>query len=212
MCFFPLYRISLSPYRSAPELMNSSKDPHLRKTQSQPQPARASNLGSPAKGRSHDSRGQGDLSQGDGHKHSRCKSVPTPLNQKVSVKGSGQEFRDLSCPSSPTAECSKDFSQEKDSKKTGSNLSNSSIPESSDSAKPKKTILEGFRNTLRKSKDSSAKSDNSYANSSEGNEEAEPRTSSQGDITPPTKHPNGAECLDNEQNLVSGRQNASSAS
>ena len=187
--------------------MNSSKDSHLRKTQSQPQPAR----GSPAKGRSHDNKGQGEASQGDGHKHSRCKSVPTPLNQKVSVKGgSGQEFRDLSCPSSPVAECSKDFTQEKDSKKTGSNLSNSSIPESCDSAKPKKTILEGFRNTLRKSKDGSAKSDNSYANSSEGSEGAEPRTSSQGDITPPTKHPNGAECLDNEQNLVSGRQNASS--
>ena len=201
--------MSISPYRSAPELMNSSKDSHLRKTQSQPQPAR----GSPAKGRNHDNKGQGDTTQGDGHKHSRCKSVPTPLNQKVSVKGSGQEFRDLSCPSSPVAECSKDFSQEKDSKKSGSNLSNSSIPESSsDSTKPKKTILEGFRNTLRKSKDGSAKTDNSYANSSEGSEEAGPRTSSHGDKTPPTLPPNGAECLDNEQNLVSGRQNASSAS
>ena len=81
--------------------------------------------------------------------------------------------------------------------------------ESGDSTKPKKTIFEGFRNTLRKSKEGSAKPDNSYANSSDGNEEAEPRTS-QGDIAPPTKQPNGAECLDNEQNLVSSRQKPAS--
>ena len=197
-------------FRSAPELSNSGKDSHLRKTQSQPQPARGTNLGSPAKGRIRDDRGQGDLNQGDGHKHSRCKSVPTPLNQKVSIPGAGPEFRDSSCPSSPIAECSKDFTQEKDSKKAANNLSNSSIPESGDSVKPKKTIFEGFRNTLRKSKDGSAKSDNSYANSSDGNEEAESRTSNQGDIAPPTKQPNGAESLDNEQNLVSPRQNTAS--
>lgn len=115
----------------------------------------------------------------------------------------------MSCPSSPVAECSKDFSQEKD-KKTNNNVSNSSIPESGDSVKPKKTIFEGFRNTLRKSKEGSVKSDNSYANSNDGNEEAVSRTSSQGDLAPPQKQPNGAESLDNEQNLVSARQNSAS--
>ena len=139
----------------------------------------------------------------------RCKSVPTPLNQKVSLPGA--EFRDSSCPSSPVAECSKDFTQAKDSKSAANNLSNSSISnESGDSVKPKKTIFEGFRNTLRKSKEGSAKSDNSYANSNDGTEEAETRTNNQGDIAPPTKQPNGAESLDNEQNLVSPRQNTAS--
>lgn len=134
----------------------------------------------------------------DTHKHFRCKSVPTPLNEVANQKsdcneGGGACARETSCPSSPT-ECSKTL--EKDSKKTSS-----ASLEGSDSVKPKKqTMLDGFRNTLKKSKNdnSGAKLDSSYANSVD----SEAETVNQESVTPPTKS-NGTERLDNEQNAVS---------
>lgn len=100
--------------------------------------------------------------------------------------------QESSCPSSPT-ECSKTL--ERDGKK-----SSSASLDCADSCKPKKTIFEGFRNTLKKSKNdnSGAKLDSSYANSVD----AEAECVNQGNVTPPTKS-NGTERLDNEQNAVS---------
>ncbi|XP_053386213.1 kalirin-like isoform X3 [Mercenaria mercenaria] len=173
---------------SAPDLGNNSKDGQLRKTNSQPQSSRGSNSQQGSiKGRNPE----------DSHKHFRCKSVPTPLNEVANQKSDSNEVlgacaRETSCPSSPT-ECSKTL--ERDGKKTSS-----AVSEGSDSAKPKKTMMEGFRNTLKKSKNdnSGAKLDSSYANSVDS--EAE-NVVNQGSVTPPTKS-NGTERLDNEQNAL----------
>lgn len=176
---------------SEPALVNNNRDGQLRKTNSQPQPSKGSNSNQQGsvKGRNQD----------DSHKHFRCKSVPTPLNEVSNQKsdttsentGHGAHARDMSCPSSPT-ECSKSF--ERDNKKASS-----ASLDSSESAKPKKTIFDGFRNTLKKSKnESGAKSDSSYANSLESETERE----NQGSDASSSKS-NGTERLDNEQNAVS---------
>lgn len=171
---------------------NNSKEGQLRKTNSQPHSSRGSNSNQQGstKGRNQD----------ETHKHFRCKSVPTPLNEVSNQKtdcGAGSDgkeasARESSCPSSPT-ECSKTL--ERDGKKTSS-----ASLDGSDSAKPKKTVMEGFRNTLKKSKNdnSGGKLDSSYANSME----SEVENVNQGNVTPPTNS-NGTERLDNEQNAVS---------
>lgn len=180
-------------FRSAPELGNNSKDGQLRKTHSQPQPSRGgnSNTQGSIKGRKPE----------DSHKHSRCKSVPTPLNEVSNQKteseadnavgGAEASARDASCPSTPT-ECSKTL--ERDGKKTSS-----ASLDGSDVTKPKKTVFEGFRSTLKKSKnDTGGRNDSSYANSLD----MEAESVNQGNVTPPQKS-NGTERLDNEQNAVS---------
>jgi len=183
-------------FRSAPELGNNSKDGHLRKTNSQPQPSRGNpslSHGNSVKARTED----------DAHKHSRCKSVPTPLNEVANQNkvegsgGAGPRPHDLSCPASPTG-CSNNYSEDKKLTSASGSFSGEG---GGDGTRPKKTIFEGFKNTLKKSKD--GKLDGSYANSVE--EEAEPV--SQGSETPPSRA-EGSERLDNEQNAVSGYPNA----
>jgi hypothetical protein len=177
-------------FRSSSDIGYKNKDGQLRKTNSQPHSSRGSNSNQQGivKGRTPD----------ETHKHFRCKSVPTPLNEVPNQKtdcneGEGACARETSCPSSPT-ECSKTY--EKDGKKTFS-----TSLEGSDSVKPKKqTVMDGFRNTLKKSKNdnSGAKLDSSYANSVD----SEAENVNQENVTPPTNS-NGTERLDNEQNAVS---------
>lgn len=175
-------------YRSAPELGNNSKDGQLRKTNSQPHPSRGSNSAQcSVKGRNQD----------DAHKHFRCKSVPTPLNEVVdqnkdrntgSDAGSRITLQESSCPSSPL-ECSKNLNFE-----DGKKLSSSNFSESAEGSllKSKKTDL----STATKSKTDSGggPKDASYANSLDLEQ----------DSVPPTKcNDNGTEGLENEQNSVS---------
>jgi len=181
-----------------PLSFNNSKDGQSNKTNALPQSGRVApplSHGNSLKGRSID----------DAHKHSRCKSVPTPLNEVVNqnkVDGSGgvgpMRSHDMSCPASPTG-CSNSYSEDKKLTSSGGLFASDSV----DGTKPKKTIFEGLKNknTLKKSKD--GKLDSSYANSVE--EEAEPN--SEGSVTPPNRA-EGTERLDNEQNAVSGDQNA----
>ena len=195
---------ALCIFRSAPELGNNNGQ--LRKTQSQPQPCRANSTVTAA------TTGKTKESLEEAHKHSRCKSVPTPLHEVANQKtadgaGAGLSMsggtHELSCPNSPT-ECSNNIMQDLDNKNKKSSASfNSSCTSESDSAKPQKTIMEGFRNNLKKSKnEGNGKLDSSYANSWETEE-----SNIQENLTPPSKS-NGAERLDNEQNVVSGYQNS----
>ncbi|KAL3855028.1 hypothetical protein ACJMK2_014258 [Sinanodonta woodiana] len=159
---------------SAPELGNTSKEGQLRKTQSQPQPGRGDNpmtAKNLLKCRTRES-----------PKHSRCKSVPDPLKEVVHTSGNKDQQK-MSCPSSPI-ETPKEFGHTTDNNLEGLNTARSSsnpslsdidasASDGSETSKPKKTIFEGFRNTLRKSKNensSSAKVDASSFDNSADNE------------------------------------------
>ena len=100
----------------------------LRKTHSQPQPAKTSTLPQPKSSTS-----DKKSSQKQDAKHSRAKSVPSPVHTADAKKAhdSGKE------PASPTGKDPSD-------KKAGSS--------SGGSPKPKRNFLEGFKNTLRPKK------------------------------------------------------------
>jgi hypothetical protein len=142
-------------------LTGANKDSQLRKTQSQPHPVKGANSDSSA--------GKGKVRQ-DSQKHVRCKSVTAPTEdgaggaetKSVQEQTALLQSRKSSCPNSPV-EISKDVGQEKNKGCTpgaagsmGSNSATSASAGGSDSSpKPKKTIFEGFRSQLRKSKSDS---------------------------------------------------------
>ncbi|KAK3594846.1 hypothetical protein CHS0354_005769 [Potamilus streckersoni] len=198
---------------SAPELGNTSKEGQLRKTQSQPQPGRGDNpmtAKNLLKCRTRES-----------PKHSRCKSVPDPLKEVVHTS-EPKDQQKMSCPSSPI-ETPKDFAHSTDNNLEGLNTARSSSNPSlsdidvstsngSESAKPKKTIFEGFRNTLRKSKNensSSAKGDassfdNFADNESQGTKVGNTASGSVG------KQLNTDNLDTSDQNVVSREKNTTS--
>ncbi|XP_029657628.1 kalirin isoform X4 [Octopus sinensis] len=102
-------------------------------------------------------------------KHARCRSVPGPWPTDVTHLEDQLETREnqFSCPNSPldSKQTTHDSKKPTDLKKIPSS---SSSPTNSQvgSPKPKKTIFEGFRNTLRKSKGdlSGTKSSESFTN------------------------------------------------
>ena len=150
--------------RSAPEFGSLPRESQLRKTQSHPITKGGNSVDKGKSKHRHNTK-----------KHERCKSVPAPLQESLAEKPEDSEKS--ACPNSPT-EPSKEFSNsEKPKLGDGAKKSNSSGDGTgsigSGSPKPKKTIFEGFRNTLRKSKNegpppavwaSGAKSPESYAN------------------------------------------------
>jgi hypothetical protein len=128
------YQNQLIKENSAPEFQNLNKNSMLRKTQSHP--TKTQTL---PKEKDKDKKG---VSSGEdkGDKHSRAKSVPSPIHSQTAGGGAGK------VPMSPTA---KDLPTDKLKK-----------PGESGSPKPKRSLFDGFKNTLRskKSHDSSSKS------------------------------------------------------
>ena len=131
---------------TGPELSTVQKNSLLRKTNSQPQAKTSATVSEKQK------------KQQDA-KHSRCRSVPHHIQtDKVTPDGDSKK----TCPASPT---NKDGQVEKlklETKKTASG----GLGSSSGSPKPKRTMFEGFKNSLRpKSKGHESSKSSSAADS-----------------------------------------------
>ncbi|KAK6165753.1 hypothetical protein SNE40_022615 [Patella caerulea] len=141
------YQKELTKELSAPEFGSLPRDSQLRKTQSHPQTKGGAPGPSPLAAQAKSKRSQDTKIQ------ERCKSVPNPLPETVDEQAEDQ----TSCPNSPT-DTSKDLNNVKQLKAgcqkatPPSSTSSDGLTSCSDSPKPRKTIFEGFRNTLRKSK------------------------------------------------------------
>ncbi|BFZ15658.1 hypothetical protein BsWGS_18696 [Bradybaena similaris] len=149
------YQKELTKELSAPEFSSSSGESALRKTQSHPL-NRVHNL-SPSKLVT--AKSQGDsIGPGSKVKTDRCKSIPGPFPQSL-VELTASEGREYSagkasCPNSPL-ETSRDFLRGNNSDGSLRKFSSPAVDSASGSCspKPKRTLFEGFRNTLgRKSK------------------------------------------------------------
>ncbi|KAK3762374.1 hypothetical protein RRG08_031956 [Elysia crispata] len=176
--FFKLLCHRFPSHRSAPEF-NSAAGPGagfsgpqdtglLRKTQSHP--VRGHHHLTPSKALAAKNRAAAEEQLGGARsKSDRCRSTPGPLSSMDvsgeggggladSGGGGGENTGKASCPSSPQDGSGKDFLRGLGSTDNGSNLRKASgdgLTTGCSSPKPKRTIFEGFRNTLgRKSKPS----------------------------------------------------------
>lgn len=136
----------------------------LRKTQSQPQPSKNFSL---------PSFGFGFKKKQDSQKHSRHQSVPSPVGELGHNKKDKSDVdRKTSCPSSPTGKEPPTKHKLENKKTAPAGLGSSS----GGSPKPKRTIFEGFKHTLRpksrshdKASAAAASSSGSHSHSNHGN-------------------------------------------